>query len=194
MAQRSSRPAVREHDHRPAVYHLEQLPVARNALQLPAAPVDQRNLGASYQVTHRARDDDLAWSSRGQDPGGDVDGDSSDIVPAQLDLTSVQACPYPQVNISKPIAQRHRASDGTAGTVEDGEQTVPRRLDEPAAPLLHQTSSQVIVDSKQLPPAAVTQLCSLLGGACDIGEKHGGQHPGGGDPPASADQELLDHL
>jgi hypothetical protein len=128
----------------------------------------------------------------GHHPRGDVDGDATDVALAQLDLAGVEARPDLDVDAAQLVPEGGGAADRPAGAVEGRQDPVAGGLDELTTELLDQPAGKVVVDLQQLAPAPVPEAGGPLGGAGDIGEQHGRQHPPGPGGSVDAGEELLD--
>ena len=118
--------------------------------------------------------------------------DAAHVAVAQLDLAGVQPGPELKPDAAQLVAEGGRATDPPAGTVEGGQHPIAGRLDQLAAELLDHPPGHLVVHVEQLAPAPVAEPSGPLGGADDVGEQHGGQHPAGFGSPADASEELLD--
>src|SRR5262249_30431883 len=124
--------------------------------------------------------------------GGEVDGYSTNVVPALLDLPRVQ--PRPDVDTDLPDAPDNRftATDRARRAIERGQYAVAGRVHEMAAVSRQLVADPRVVLVEQLPPAPVAQLGGPLGGAYDIGEENGGEDTVRFGSGPGAGQELLD--
>lgn len=110
----------------------EELPFAADPFERVAAAVIERDVGAGDEVADGPGDQHLAVARRSHDPGGDVDGDPTDVGPSRLHLAGVQARPDLDAKLPEPVAQRGGAADRGAGAVEGGQDAVTGGLHQPA--------------------------------------------------------------
>jgi hypothetical protein len=69
---------------------------------------------ARHQILHGRGDDDLIGAGKRRQAGGDSDGDAAYVVPDQLNLAGVQACPDMQAQRRDPTLDRADAADRAA--------------------------------------------------------------------------------
>ena len=67
----------------------QQLPAAGHTTQLDAATVLEAGARADNQITHGARDEDVAGAGLAEDPRGDVDGEPPDVGVQQFALAGM---------------------------------------------------------------------------------------------------------
>ena len=89
------------------------------------AAVGQRLARADDEVADGAADEHLAWCGEAADARADVHREAADVVTGeQFAFAGVQAGANLQVEVADPVADRGRAADRAAGTVEHGERAV----------------------------------------------------------------------
>ena len=74
-----------------------------------AAAILEDEAGAGNEIAHRARYDDLAAVCRLGDAGGNVHGDTGDVIAAQFDLASMQAAAQLDAERPHPLPDRRAA-------------------------------------------------------------------------------------
>src|SRR6516162_4375846 len=98
-----------------------------------AAAILEDEAGAGDEIAHRARYDDLAAVCRLGDTGGNVHGDTGDVIAAQFDLASMQAAAQLDAEWPHPLPDRRGAEHGAGGPVESRQQPVAQALHSAAA-------------------------------------------------------------
>lgn len=107
----------------------------------------------------------------------DVHREPADVVAGeQLAFACVQTGANLQAQVMYAVADRDRATDRAAGTIEHRERSVAERLHDPPSMALDLLADQAIVAFQQRPPSAVAELCGTLGRADDVGEQHRREH------------------
>ena len=102
----------------------QQLPGAGHATQLDAAAVLEAGARADDQVTHGARDEDVAGAGLAEDPRRDVYCDPADVGVEQFAFAGVDAGADLDAQCLGLSAQGLGAADGLRRAVERGEVTV----------------------------------------------------------------------
>jgi hypothetical protein len=100
-----------------------------------------------------------------------VDADAADVVAPELDLAGVDAGPDLDPAVPQPVAQAGGAADPPAGPVEQGQDAVAGRLDQPALELADLLPGEPVVQVQQLSPAPVADPPGELGGPDDVGQR-----------------------
>src|SRR5207302_8312853 len=141
-------------------------------LELANSAVLELEAGACDEVTHGARDENVARTGLGGDARADRDGDAGHLAVEQRAFAGVQARADVKAQPGQILADGARAADSTRRTVEAREKAVSRGVElDPAV------TGQLITDARvmlreQLSPAAVAELRSLCRRADEIGEGH----------------------
>jgi hypothetical protein len=116
---------------------LRSAPAARYRCQSSGTPFSVCSPASSnvrpdrpcHEVLHRARDQHFAGARQGSHPRRDVNRDSPHPIADELDLARVA----PRTDLGADLTDRRsdglRVADGSLGSVEDGEETVARRVD-----------------------------------------------------------------
>jgi hypothetical protein len=129
-------------------------------------------------------DEHLSGSGEAADARADVHCEPADVVIGeQLAFAGVQTSANLQAQVMDPVADRDRAADRAAGTIEHRERSVAERLHEPPSVALDLLAHLDVVALKQRPPLAVTELGGTLGRADDVGEQHRREHAVADDRP-----------
>ena len=84
------------------------------------------------------------------------------------------------------------SADGTGWTIEDRQEPVARGIDLTASEALQPLADERMMLRDEFPPAAVTKLGRMLGGADDVREQHRDKHTIRFRPVTNAGEELLD--
>jgi hypothetical protein len=104
-------------------------PGSRNTLQVVFATVVEGDARAGDEVLDRARDQHFIGIGCGGDTRGDMDGEASEVVAADLAFSGVE----PDANFDpEPLSglnDRVGAANGPGGTVEGGYETVTGGVD-----------------------------------------------------------------
>src|SRR5215471_16569229 len=67
-----------------------QPPGSRHALEFMLAPVLELETRSRHQILDRGGDQDLARAGEGANPGGDVDGNATEVITPNLALAGMQ--------------------------------------------------------------------------------------------------------
>src|SRR5262245_27018638 len=113
-----------------------EAPAVRDALELVLAPVLEHEPGPGNQVLHGLGHEHLRGARLGRDSGADRHGDPADLPVHQLALAGVDAGPDLDAEFADLLADLERTPDRAGGTVERGEEPVPRGVGLYAAPTL----------------------------------------------------------
>src|SRR5689334_4455638 len=108
----------------------EDVPVVGYALEFVGAAVRELDVRSGHEVLDGARYEQFAGSSVGGNAMGDHDGESGDVLTAQLDLASVRAGSDLEAQAVREIARRERPLDCSSGPVKGRERAVAGRLHE----------------------------------------------------------------
>src|SRR5215208_1916249 len=155
----------------------EEPPLAADALEGVGAAVLEHVVRPGDQVVDGAGHQHLAGSGGRHHPGRDMHADAADVVAPELDLAGVDPGPDLDPAVPQPVTEAGGAADPAAGPVEQGQDAVAGRLDQPALELADQLLGEPVVEVEQLAPAAVADPPGELGRPDDIGEQDGGQGP-----------------
>ena len=131
------------------------------------------------QVDDGTRDQDRSGRRECFDAFGDHDCDTVDVIASLFDLAGVHADAHLDTEAAYRIADRSRASQGPAWTVEGCEHPVTRRLDLTSAPTPEFGPHRRVVGTHELLPAPVTDPRRVFGRTDEVGEHHGCEHPVG---------------
>ena len=66
----------------------EEVPASRQTREFPRIASGKGHAGASHEIRHDARHENLAGASFAHDACGGIDGDASDILAARLDFAA----------------------------------------------------------------------------------------------------------
>src|SRR5215207_10135765 len=137
----------------------EGRPVARNALELPSAPVVKVEVPSGDRPRYRARHQDLARFGKAADTRSDVDGHSADVLADHLALAGVHADSNSDTEIRRRGHDRAGATQRRRrGSGERGEKTVAGGLDLAPTEAGKLLAHRLVVFSKQIAPRPIPQL------------------------------------
>src|SRR5512146_2599980 len=138
-------------------------PRAGHAFQLvgPARREPDRRSGDEWG--YRLRHEDLVCAGKCGDTGADVDGETTDSVPHQLDLTGVQPGADAQAERRSGVPDPAGAVDRAGRPVERGERPVTCRFDDLAAEARDVRPKQVVVCLAEPSPRRIADTRGTLG-------------------------------
>src|SRR5829696_1600290 len=176
--------------------HGEHPPLAGHTLQRVTTAVDEVDVGSVDEISHRARDKHLARTGEGGNPGADVHGDARQVVPAQLALTTVNAGPDLEPEVTGADRDRPGAVDRTSRSVEGGQEPVAGCVHLVTAVAAELAPDCCVVPVEEVVPAPVAFGGGAGGRIDDVREEHRLEHAVDRDwrllsPPG---QELLDGI
>ena len=147
---------------------------------------------ASTELLHRARHEHLAGHRLRRDSRGSVYCDTADVVAASVDLAGVETRPDADLFVSQIVLDRTSRADRTARKVEDREQPITRRLDNPTSVAFDSGQPDRVVEVQPILPCCVTEPGRGLGRPDDVGEQNRGEEAIVRGVPARTDDEPLD--
>ena len=156
--------------------------------------VHELDTRACNQVLHRGGDQHLAWCGEGLDAGGDVHGQTGEVVAADLALAGVQSGSHLDAQFMCGLGDRCGAGDGPSGPVEARGEAVPGGVDLPPAESAQLLAHGAFVGIEGRAPSPVAEGGQVFGRGDDVGEEHRRQHAVDIDWWSLAGQELGDLL
>ena len=103
----------------------EQLPLTGNSAKPNRTERAEREVGAGDEVSNGSRDDNFAIAGLPEGPSRDVHADPSDVVVAELDLTSMDRRTDRQPEVAEASIEAEGTSKRPRGRVEGGQDAVP---------------------------------------------------------------------
>jgi hypothetical protein len=107
----------------------KQLPGPRNAFEFALTAICELDTRADDEVPDGPGDQDLSGSCQGSHACGDVDGQPSEVITADLALAGMQADSQLDPECSDGLNDRLRAANGPSRAVEGCEEAVPGCFD-----------------------------------------------------------------
>ena len=107
---------------------------------------------------------------------GDVDADSTDVVPAQLNLARMDGRPDFEAQGGQRAVEREGTAEGSGRSVKPRQHAVASRLYELAVPPLDLGPRELVVAVEQLAPTAIAQLGCACRRVDEVGEHDGREH------------------
>ena len=138
--------------------HGKQLPQARHTLQFMVTSVNERDARSGDQVDHCPGHEHLGGACQGGDACTDMDCYASDIVPCTDDLAGMESRPYVDPETLKLVANRQPTLDRSCGSVEEGEEPIPRRVDLPPPEVLQLPTDGFVMHGKKFAPTLIANL------------------------------------
>src|SRR5581483_4646450 len=132
---------------------------------------------SGHQLLGRAGHENFAGRSEIRDAGGDMDGNSADVVSDGFDLARMESDAHLKAKGRRVLHDRVRAADGASRTVERGQEAVAERLYLMSAEAHELAPDPRLMLCEQLTPAGVADGGGALRGADQVGEHHRGQEP-----------------
>ena len=127
-----------------------------------------------------------------RDSRADVDRHAPNVVADELDLAGVETRPDLQAEGPERIRQGQRAADGAGRAVEDGQEPVAGGADLASGVARQLIAYPGVMSVEHVGPGGVGELGGALGGAHDVREQHGREHPVGLGLGPCPGQEFLD--
>ena len=112
---------------------------------------------ARDEVFDRPRDQDLAGGGQGRHPGRDVDGEPSEVIPADLALAGVQTRPDLKAEPTNGLADLLAASNGSRRSIEGGDEPVSGGVELPTTEAAELVANSMVMGVEHGPPIAVTE-------------------------------------
>ena len=107
--------------------------------------------------------DDLRRLCERGHPLAGVHRDPADVVPADLDLSGVQADTYVEMEVERGVADGARAADRARRSIERRDKPVADGLHFPASEAAEPVAHEGVVAVEQLPPGAVAEPGGVTG-------------------------------
>ena len=170
--------------------HREELPLRWNPFQLMESSVLELHVGAAHELSHSARDEDLAWAGQGHDASTDVYHHSPNLTPGHLDFPGVNAGAHLNAHACDALNDRARTLDREHRLAERGEEAVACGVHLPTPEALQLFADDSVVSSENLTPPTVTESDRPLSRADNVGEQDGRQKPVGSSGPSAPRQRL----
>ena len=128
----------------------EDPPRSGHALEVVFAALGQRPARPDNEVADRAADQHLVCCGQSAHARAYVNRKPADVVMReQFAFPGVQTRADLEAQVMDAVADRNRAADSAAGTIEHRERSVAERLDEPTAVALDLLAHQAVVAVKQ---------------------------------------------
>src|ERR1700751_1513671 len=153
----------------------QRFPDTGHTAQLDAAAVLEARARTDDQVTHGARDEDLAGTGLAKDPRRDVYGNSPDVSVDQFALAGVDAGADLDAQRLGVSAQGLGAADGLRRGVERGEGGVAGGPYHRGAESLRQFGGDLPEAVQHSTPPLIARRRGVLRRGDDVGEHHGAQ-------------------
>ena len=172
--------------------HGEQFPGPRHPFEFVLATIAELDTRPDNEVLDGPRNEDLSRSRQRSHPGGDVHGQSAEVIASDLALARVQ--PHRSSIPSFPVASLMARAQRMARAGPSNEATKPSPVvlislpRKPPELFAHRP----VMGVKQRAPPLVAERCGLCSGADDVGEEHGGEDALDLDVGPLAGQELGD--
>jgi hypothetical protein len=111
----------------------EELPRVGDAFERMGAAIGECDARATDEVGHGAGDENFVGLGECLDPLGDVDGDATDVVTTQFDLTGVETNPHLNTDRADSVADSRGAAYGSSRPVKGRQEPVASRTTTEAA-------------------------------------------------------------
>ena len=158
------------------VRHSEEAPLAGHALQRCLTAIFKADPGTGDEIFDGVRHEHLAASARPATRAPMCTA-MPPTLPSSSSHSPVQACAYLEPQLADTFADRARTTDRPSRAVEGGEKAVPRCVHLLTSESCELAADRSVVLNEQLPVGAVAELRRTFGGADDVGEEHGCEHP-----------------
>ena len=126
----------------------------------------------SHQILDRSRDKHLRGLRLGLDSGGDIDGDATNVIAVELDLSSMETGPDLEVETMSAIANRAGAFYGPRRSVECRHEAISGSLDLPSTEAAELAADHAVVTVEKVVPTPITYRGRGCGGIDDVSEEH----------------------
>src|SRR3954447_26908737 len=131
----------------------KEVPFPRQTFQLVRSTLGEFEVRPRHKIGYHARDEDFVACRLRHHARRGVDGDAADIAPSDLDFAAMETGPYGQTHTFGLLAECQRATYGTAGAIECGQNAVAGTFDESPAMLADQAVRYIIVIVQKGAPA-----------------------------------------